>query len=96
MNETAKKLGMEHTKFYNANGASNNLLLEYKAKRYQSDEDNYSTSRDYAILTQHLVKQYPDILEYTKKLPLLFTTLHIIRIIIHLKVQICHLKVQMV
>lgn len=67
MNETSKKLGMEHTKFYNANGASNNLLLEYKAKRYQSDEDNYTTSRDFAILTQHLVKQYPDILEYTKK-----------------------------
>ncbi|GGI42737.1 penicillin-binding protein PBP4 [Mammaliicoccus stepanovicii] len=66
MNETAKKLGMTNTKFYNSNGASNNLLLEYKAKRYQSDEDNYSTSRDYAILTQHLVKQYPDILEYTK------------------------------
>ena len=66
MNETAKKLGMKHTKLYNANGASNNLLLEYKAKRYQTDEDNYSTSRDFAILTQHLVKQYPDILEYTK------------------------------
>jgi len=66
MNETAKKIGMKHTKFYNSNGASNNLLLEYKAKRYQSDEDNYSTSRDFAILAQHLVKQYPDILEYTK------------------------------
>nr|WP_263314806.1 penicillin-binding protein PBP4 [Mammaliicoccus sp. Marseille-Q6498] len=66
MNEEAKKIGMNHTKFYNANGASNNLLLEYKAKRYQSDEDNYSTSRDYAILTQKLVKQYPDILDYTK------------------------------
>lgn len=66
MNETAKKIGLKHTKFYNSNGASNNLLLEYKAKRYQSDEDNYSTSRDFAILAQHLVKQYPDILEYTK------------------------------
>lgn len=66
MNKTAKKMGMNHTQFYNSNGASNNLLLEYKAKRYQTDEDNYSTSRDFAILTQHLVKQYPDILDYTK------------------------------
>lgn len=67
MNETAKELGMEHTQFYNSNGAANNLLLEYKAKRYQSDEENYSTSRDFAILTQHLVNDYPSILEYTKK-----------------------------
>ena len=67
MNETAKELGMEHTQFYNSNGAANNLLLEYKAKRYQSDEENYSTSRDFAILTQHLVNDYPGILEYTKK-----------------------------
>ncbi|WP_210619008.1 penicillin-binding protein PBP4 [Mammaliicoccus lentus] len=67
MNKTAKELGMEHTQFYNSNGAANNLLLEYKAKRYQSDEENYSTSRDFAILTQHLVNDYPGILEYTKK-----------------------------
>ncbi|MCR1873892.1 penicillin-binding protein PBP4 [Mammaliicoccus lentus] len=67
MNETAKELGMKHTQFYNSNGAANNLLLEYKAKRYQSDEENYSTSRDFAILTQHLVNDYPGILEYTKK-----------------------------
>lgn len=67
MNETARELGMEHTQFYNSNGAANNLLLEYKAKRYQSDEENYSTSRDFAILTQHLVNDYPGILEYTKK-----------------------------
>lgn len=32
-----------------------------------SDEQNYSTSRDFAILTQHLVNDYPGILEYTKK-----------------------------
>lgn len=66
MNNTAKKLGMKHTQFYNSNGASNNLLLEYKAKRYQSDDENYSTSRDFAILTQNLVKKYPDILKNTK------------------------------
>lgn len=66
MNETAKKLGMKDTRFLNPAGPPNNLLLQYKAKRYQEDDDNLSTAHDLAILSLHLVTEHPDILKYTK------------------------------
>lgn len=66
MNQEAKRLGMNSTKFYNPVGAPNNLLNEYKAKKYPQNEDNISSAKDYAILCQHLVSEYPEILKYTK------------------------------
>lgn len=67
MNRTAYKLGMKNTHYYNPAGPPNNLLLQYKPERYQQDEDNISTARDYAILAQHIVNEYPNVLKYTKK-----------------------------
>lgn len=67
MNTTAKKLGMNHTKFYNPAGPPNNLLLNFKAKRYQENEDNESTAKDYAILADRLINQYPQLLKHTKQ-----------------------------
>ncbi|HCD19533.1 D-alanyl-D-alanine carboxypeptidase [Macrococcoides caseolyticum subsp. caseolyticum] len=67
MNQEAKRLGMNSTKFYNPVGAPNNLLNEYKAKKYPQNEDNISSAKDYAILCQHLVSEYPGILKYTKR-----------------------------
>ncbi|WP_414054441.1 DUF1958 domain-containing protein [Macrococcus equi] len=67
MNTTAKELGMKNTHFLNAAGPPNNMLRQYKAERYQQDDDNLSTARDYAILSQKIVTEHPEILKYTKK-----------------------------
>jgi len=67
MNQKAKTLHMTHTHYYNPVGAPNNLLLQYKAKGYPEDDDNISSAKDYAILSQHLISEFPDILNYTKK-----------------------------
>ncbi|RXK18616.1 DUF1958 domain-containing protein [Macrococcus sp. DPC7161] len=67
MNRKANELGMTNTRFYNPAGPPNNLLLQYKPKRYLQDDDNISSSRDFAILCQHLVTEYPEILKYTSK-----------------------------
>ncbi|TDM12801.1 DUF1958 domain-containing protein [Macrococcus lamae] len=68
MNSTATELEMKNTYYYNPAGPPNNLLLQYKPKRYQKDDDNISTARDYAILGQHIVNEFPEVLEYTKQL----------------------------
>ncbi|WP_414050760.1 DUF1958 domain-containing protein [Macrococcus animalis] len=67
MNKKAKELGMKNTRFLNPVGAPNNMLLQYKPKRYQSDGDNLTSARDFAILCQHLVNEHPEILKFTKK-----------------------------
>lgn len=67
MNQKAKALHMTHTHYYNPVGAPNNLLLQYKAEGYPEDDDNFSSARDYAILSQHLISEFPDILNYTRK-----------------------------
>lgn len=67
MNKTAKALGMKNTRFLNPVGAPNNMLLQYKPKRYQADGDNLTSARDYSILSQHLVNEHPEILKFTKK-----------------------------
>lgn len=67
MNKEAKRLGMKNTKFYNPAGPPNNLLLQYKPERYQENTDNISSAKDYAILCQHLINEYPEIIKYTKQ-----------------------------
>ncbi|GGB08281.1 D-alanyl-D-alanine carboxypeptidase [Macrococcus hajekii] len=67
MNKTAEDLHMKDTHYYNPVGAPNNLMRQYKAEGYPEDEDNISSAKDYAILTQHLLNRHPDILNYTKK-----------------------------
>lgn len=67
MNKKAKTLGMKNTHFLNPVGAPNNMLLQYKSERYPSDGDNLTSARDFAILSQHLVSEHPDILNFTKK-----------------------------
>ena len=46
MNEKAEEIGMTNTKFANASGIN--------------DPDNYSTVRDIAIMSKHLIKNYPE------------------------------------
>tara|TARA_B100001029_G_scaffold179840_1_gene191539 strand:+ start:1794 stop:2975 length:1182 start_codon:yes stop_codon:yes gene_type:complete len=53
MNEKAAELGMENTNFTNSSGIN--------------DPDNYSTVRDIAIMSKHLIEKYPKYYEYFKE-----------------------------
>lgn len=67
MNETAKKLGMENTSYYNASGASAESFEGlYIPNGYDLKGDNVSTARDISILIYHLMNKHPEILNYTK------------------------------
>ncbi|EGQ3338435.1 penicillin-binding protein PBP4 [Staphylococcus pseudintermedius] len=68
MNDTAKSLGMTHTHYVNPTGAENRLLLEFAPKKYQHESSSTSSARDYAILAQHVVKDTPKILYFTKQI----------------------------
>ncbi|QLK85434.1 penicillin-binding protein PBP4 [Staphylococcus sp. 17KM0847] len=67
MNATAKDLGMNDTHFVNPTGAENELLLEYAPSRYKETSSSVSSARDYAILSQHVIADTPEILKFTKQ-----------------------------
>ena len=50
MNDKAKEIGLTNTNFSNSSGIN--------------DPDNYSTVRDIAIMSKHLIKNYPDYYSY--------------------------------
>ena len=53
MNEKASEIGMTNTNFANSSGINN--------------PDNYSTVKDIAIMSQYLIKNYPDYYEFFKE-----------------------------
>ena len=53
MTAKAKELGMKNTNFSNSSGIN--------------DPDNYSTVRDILIMSEHLIKNYPEYYEYFKE-----------------------------
>ncbi|MGT2911209.1 serine hydrolase [Streptococcus cameli] len=68
MNDTAKELGMTNTTFHNATGAVVAAFQGYYAPAgYDHNKTNEVTARDMAILTYHLLKKHPQILEYTNQ-----------------------------
>lgn len=67
MNDQAKKLGMTNTTFYNPSGAQASAFNGlYTPVGIDPNADNTSTAKDLAILGYHLLKEYPEILTYTK------------------------------
>lgn len=68
MNEKAKTLGMEHTIFYNCSGAAARSFEGlYEPEGVDPDGRNISTARDLATMSFFLVKEYPEILEFTNQ-----------------------------
>lgn len=68
MNTKAKELGMNRTNFYNSSGATASAFNGlYNPEGFDAMSENTSTVHDLALLTYHLLKEYPEILEYTKK-----------------------------
>lgn len=68
MNEKAVELGMTNTTYFNCSGAQISAFGGlYQAAGIDPDGDNKSTARDLAVLTYHLIKKYPDVLQFTNK-----------------------------
>ncbi|MEB6612259.1 penicillin-binding protein PBP4 [Staphylococcus pasteuri] len=68
MNKKAKELGMNDTHYVNPTGAENSRLKSFAPSKYKDTENNTTTARDYAILDQHVIKDTPKILHFTKQL----------------------------
>lgn len=68
MNDKAKELGMENTFFNNCSGAyASSFDGLYQPQGFDSNAGNTTTARDLAIMTYHLIKEYPVILEFTNQ-----------------------------
>lgn len=66
MNDKAKELGMSNSTFYNCSGAETGSFNGYyKPEGIDQNADNVTTARDLAILSYHLLKNYPDTVTYT-------------------------------
>lgn len=66
MNDKAKELGMTNSTFYNCSGAETGSFNGYyKPEGIDQNADNVTTARDLAILSYHLLKNYPDTVTYT-------------------------------
>lgn len=66
MNDKAKELGMTNSTFYNCSGAETGSFNGYyKPEGIDQNADNVTTARDLAILSYHLLKNYPDTVSYT-------------------------------
>lgn len=68
MNQTAEKLGLTQTVFSNPSGLSLENTQGYEAWLPMTiSQNNQSTPRDLALLTYHLIQQYPALLEITQQ-----------------------------
>ncbi|WP_326931581.1 DUF1958 domain-containing protein [Enterococcus avium] len=68
MNEKAQKIGMKNTAFYNCSGASA-VSFEglYTPEGYDANGSNTATARDLATMVFHLIKEHPEVLEFTNQ-----------------------------
>lgn len=67
MNQTAKELGMTDTVFHNGTGAVVSAFEGYYAPEgYDPTLYNLTTTKDLATLTYHLLKNHPEIVQFTK------------------------------
>ncbi|PNZ70252.1 D-alanyl-D-alanine carboxypeptidase [Staphylococcus croceilyticus] len=68
MNKKAKEIGMDDTHFVNPTGAMNKRLRDFAPSKYKNQQNNVSSAKDMAILDQHVIKDTPKILDFTKQL----------------------------
>ncbi|WP_459503898.1 serine hydrolase [Bacillus sp. C1] len=68
MNDKAKELGLKNYKFVNSTGLTNHDLKGQHPEGTTPDEENKMSARDVAILAQHLIQDFPKVLD-TAKIP---------------------------
>lgn len=65
MNDTAQSLGMTNTHFYNATGAVFGAFEGYYSPAGSDPTaSNEVTAKDMATLAYHLIKKYPEVLDF--------------------------------
>lgn len=68
MNEKAQKIGMKNTTFYNCSGASATSFEGlYKPEGFDPNGSNTSTARDLATMVFFLLKEHPEVLDFTNQ-----------------------------
>ena len=67
MKAQLKKWGITDAKIVNASGLNNSYLGDNIYPGSKSDEENTMSAKDVAIIAQHVIKEYPEILDITKK-----------------------------
>lgn len=67
MKAQLKDWGITDAKIVNASGLNNSYLGDNIYPGSKSDEENTMSAKDVAIIAQHVVKEYPEILNITKK-----------------------------
>lgn len=67
MKEKLQSLGITDAKIVNSSGLNNSYLGEHRLPNTKPDDENFMSAKDMAILGCHLLKDYPEILETTKK-----------------------------
>lgn len=68
MNDKAGELGLEHYKYVNCTGLNNSSLLGLHPEGAGREEENLMSTRDVAVLTYHLLHNYPEVLN-TSRIP---------------------------
>lgn len=66
MNETAKSMGLDHTHFVNSTGLNNSDLGNFRPTGSPT-EGNRMSAKDVAHLAQNLIRNYPEVLDVSKK-----------------------------
>ena len=67
MKAQLKDWGITDAKIVNASGLNNSYLGDNIYPGSKSDEENTMSAKDVAVIAQHVVKEYPEILDITKK-----------------------------
>ncbi len=68
MNDKAKEFGLKNYKFVNSTGLTNKDLKGLHPEGTTPDEENKMSARDVAILAQHLMQDFPKVLD-TAEIP---------------------------
>ncbi len=68
MNDKSKEFGLKSYKFVNSTGLTNRDLKGQHPEGTTPEEENKMSARDVAILAQHLIKDFPKVLD-TAKIP---------------------------
>lgn len=62
----AKKMGLKDVELYTANGLANGEVKDGKYPGAADDAENKFSAKDMALLSQRLIKDYPEVLKTTK------------------------------
>ncbi|MEI4623865.1 serine hydrolase [Bacillus cereus] len=66
MNDQAKEFGLKNYKFVNSTGLTNKDLKGQHPEGTTPDEENKMSAKDVAILAQHLIQDFPKVLDTAK------------------------------